>query len=663
KQNKSNHNNIINTYLLLQPTATDTTQRLGDLRSEMIKSDFQAYIIPSSDAHLSEYLAPSEKRRVWISGFTGSAGTAVVTLTKAAMWTDGRYFLQAEQELDCNWSLMKIGEQGVPTIEEWLVQELGPGMNVGGNPFLFSIELWLIYASNLASGGVALNQSIPDIVDNVWTDRPPLDGDEVVVLPVQYAGVEWTDKLLDVRKEMKSAAVDYLLLTVLDENAWFFNLRGSDIPYTPVFTSYTVIGMTDVVLFGNMSYFAKQEIKDHLAKQEIGCESNNTCATVQPYENARPYLQQLTTTQSNAIFWLPSDGTTYGMYSVVDEDHQISDISPLKIPKSVKNSKEIEAMRQAHIYDAVALCEYLQWLEINVPKGTVDELNGAEKVKNLRLAQPTSKGLSFGSISASGPNAAIIHYRSTPETNRPLTTTEVYMIDSGGQYFEGTTDVTRSVHFGTPTDFEKEAFTRVLMGQIDTQSAIFPYTKDGNYLDMLARRHLYDVGLEYRHGTGHGVGQYLCIHEYPPGIGNAVGGGYPLQPGMFTSVEPGFYQDGEFGIRIENVNVVVEAVTEHNFGGYKFYTFDPVTLAPIQLKMINVDLLSDKQIKYLNDYHKKVEVIVGEEALRQNKPELKDWIQKATVPLARGTSTRNNISWSIMIFIAAVCTMVNVSLE
>ncbi|XP_076805648.1 xaa-Pro aminopeptidase 1-like isoform X2 [Clavelina lepadiformis] len=587
-RNCSNPDNIY-----LPPTATNTSKQLSDLRHEMEKNMLAAYMVPSSDAHLSEYLAPGDRKRDWLTGFSGSAGTAVVTHDKAALWTDGRYFEQAEKQLDCNWILMKLGEPNVPSIENWLETELQPGLSVGANPFLFSISSWLYYASSLAGKAIFVVESVPDLIDIIWTDRPATGGNNITVLPNTFTGISWTTKLINIRQEMRSMGANYFLVTLLDEIAWFFNMRGEDIPYTPVFISYVIIPTSSsVILYINQTAW-QTNVLNHL--NETGCDEQISCVLIKSYDDTFRDLAIIASDTNNKI-WMPQDGTSYGMYRGVNTAQQISSESPLKLFKAQKNPTEIAAMRQAHIYDSLAVCEYLQWLEENVLLGGVNEINGAEKLKNLRQAQPTNRGLSFSSISASGPNSAVIHYGPTFETNRNLTTFEMYVIDSGGQYLGGTTDVTRSMHFGQPTNFQKEVFTRALAGLVDVEMAKFPYNKDGNDLDILARRHLYDVGLEYRHGSGHGIGQYLCVHEYPPGIGTSLAEGYYLQPGMFTSIEPGYYEEGKFGLRHENVVVVVIANTSYHFESFEFHAFEPVTLVPFQQKMITTSLLTDGQI-------------------------------------------------------------------
>lgn len=629
--------------IYLPPTATDTSARLNDLRQQMRQKNYDAYIVPSEDEHLGEYIPTRDKKRVWITGFTGSSGTAVVTLDKAAVWTDGRYFLQAEQQLDCNWILMRTGEPNVPSIEEWISEQLSAGSVSAAYPFVFSIDGWLQTSSYLEKSQIFFNQSITDVIDLIWADRPPADGDRIVIYPVEYAGKPWEEKISEIRTEMSEAGADYLFLTSRDENAWLFNLRGNDLSNIPVYSSYARIGMNDIILYANTTLLNTAELHEYF--EASGCVEASTCVTTA--ETTEAY-NDLLILPSSSIVWMSSEGTTYGMYSAVDPKRQIRNVSPVKMAMSVKNPVEINGMKQAHIYDAVALCEYIKWLEETVPKETVTELSGAEKLKSLRLAQDKSKGLSFTSISAVGPNAAVIHYRASEETNTALTTNEIYLIDSGGQYYEGTTDVTRTMHFGTPTAFEKEAFTRVLLANSDIEMAIFPETLDGNDIDILGRRHLYDVGLNFRHGTGHGIGHYLNIHEYPPAIGRAQAEGYPFKPGMFTSNEPGYYEDGEFGIRLENIVVVEEANTKYDFGDYRYLTLTSITLVPFQKKMIDITLMNDKQLNHVNAYHARVMDVVGAELLTQGKNEVHQWLSDATSPMERSFGRRQTASYFIV---------------
>jgi len=618
-------------------TAVDTTKRLADLRNEIRSKSYKAYLVPSSDAHLSEYIAPKDDRLQWISGFSGSAGTAVVTEDKAALWTDGRYFEQAENQLDCNWQLMKIGESGVPSIEEWLIDEITFGGLIGANSFLFAINEWQYYEAELSPSSLIMSEAIPDLIDLVWEDRPVEIENKIFEHPLEYAGYPYETKLSKIRKELKNKPADYLLMTKLDEIAWIFNLRGGDIPYTPVFTAYAVIGKSsNSQLFVNQSKF-EDGLLESINPQ--GCELRSSCIEIKPYDDARSYLESLS--RDKKIVWMARDSTSYGMYNAVNTTLQVSDDSPVALAKSVKNSVQNKGMRNAHIADAVALCEYIKWLEENVPLETVDEISGAEKLKEFRLNQSESQGLSFASISASGPNAAIIHYGATPATNRNLSINELYLIDSGGQYFGGTTDVTRTLHFGEPSFHEKEMFTRALMGLIDAETAVFPVGTVGDELDILVRMPLWKIEKDFNHGTGHGVGQFLSVHEYPPGIG--VGGSYakygstPLNPGMYTSLEPGYYESGHFGIRHENIAVVEKSIT--------FLKLRPVTLVPFQAKMIDANLLSNDQLNYLNNYHWTVLFYVGEEIKNQNKTELYYWLGNATAKIYReGTLASSSVS-------------------
>jgi len=545
---------------------------------------------------------------------------------------------------------MKSGESGVPSIDEWLLQQLEEGSTVAGNSFLFSTDEWIAYKNVFFVKNISMEESIPDIIDTIWLDRPSAGNSQIISLPEEYTGVSAEDKLRAILEDMEAKSADYLLLTRLEEIAWVFNLRGNDIPFTPVFKAYAILGTNKAPqLFTNETAF-RDDVNDAL--NPSGCSLTNTCVEVKPYESAREYLEEISVSMK---MWLPSESTSYAMYNVVDPDSQISDQSPVKLKKTIKNEVEISGMKRAHVLDGLAVSEYISWLEDNVYLNTVNEITGAEKLEEFRLSNPECKGSSFVSISATGSNAAIIHYEPTFETNRNLSTNELYMIDSGGQYYEGTTDITRSVHFGTPTPKQKEMYTRALMGLIDLESLVFPYGKSGNDIDILVRRHIYRVGLNFRHGTGHGIGHYLAVHEYPPGIGtSATDGKTALQPGMFTSIEPGYYEDGNFGLRHENIAMVVKADTKYDFDGYEFYGFVPVTMVPFQRKMIDVDLMSIDQINYLNNYHNEVLEKVGEECKKRGKDKVLSWIENQARPLSRNTAASRSLPYSIVCFLVTI---------
>nr|CAG8651859.1 7571_t:CDS:10 [Entrophospora candida] len=519
----------------------DTTDRLAKLRAlfKEEKYNLAAYVIPSEDAHQSEYTASRDARRAFISGFTGSAGLAVVTTDSAAMFTDGRYFLQAGQQMDSNWTLMKQGLPDVPTWQEYLTQNIPKGSRIGIDPQLISTSDAKSLNESLGRIGSKMAYIDDNLVDLVWgDDRPPFPKDPVTVLPLKYA----------------------------------------DVLYNPIFFAYSLVTKNDIILYIE-DYKLTQEVKEELSKSDI---------KFKPYNAIFEGLKSLQVNLKN------------------DNQENVEEArSPVTDAKAIKNEVELEGMRKCHLRDAAALINYFAWLEEQLNAGAVlNEVDGADRLEKFRAEQEDFVGLSFDTISSSGPNGAIIHYKPEPETCAIIDPKLLYLCDSGGQYKNGTTDVTRTIHFGKPTEQEKRAFTRVLQGHIAIDQAVFPKGTTGYLLDVLARTSLWKDGLDYRHGTGHGVGCYLNVHEGPHGIGTRIAfNDAPLQVGMTVTDEPGYYEDGKFGIRIENVLLVRQAETPNNFGDRGYFGFEHITLVPIQTKLIDTTLLSPSEHKWINDYH------------------------------------------------------------
>ncbi|XP_007947956.1 xaa-Pro aminopeptidase 2 [Orycteropus afer afer] len=607
----------------LPVTAVNTTARLAALRQQMQAKNLAAYIVPDTDAHLSEYVGKHDERRAWITGFTGSAGIAVVTLAKAALWTDSRYWTQAERQMDCNWELRE--EVGTTPIVTWLLTEIPAGRRVGFDPFLFSVGSWESYDLGLQGSNRQLVSMTENLVDLVWgAERPPVPSQPIYALHEAFTGSTWQEKVAGTRSQMQKhrKAPTAVLLSALDETAWLFNLRSNDIPYNPFFYSYVLLTDSTIRLFANKSRFSSDTLK-YLNSSCTGA----MCVQIEDYEQVRDSVQAYA---SGAVrIWIGTSYTTYGLYEVIPKEKLVTDTySPVMVTKAVKNSKEQVLLKASHVRDAVAVIRYLVWLEKNVPKGTVDEFSGAELVDKFRGEEEFSSGPSFETISASGLNAALAHYSPTKELHRKLSSDEMYLLDSGGQYWDGTTDITRTVHWGTPSAFQKEAYTRVLMGNIDLSRLIFPSDTSGQVMEVFARRALWDVGLNYGHGTGHGIGNFLCVHEWPVGFQS---NNIAMAKGMFTSIEPGYYQDGEFGIRLEDVALVVEAKTKYP-GTY--LTFEVVSLVPYDRNLIDVSLLSPEQLQYLNNYYKAIREKVGPELQRRQMLEEFRWLQQHTEPLA-----------------------------
>uniref|UniRef100_A0A8C3DBF6 Xaa-Pro aminopeptidase 1 n=1 Tax=Corvus moneduloides TaxID=1196302 RepID=A0A8C3DBF6_CORMO len=566
-----------------------TTELLKQLRQVMknpkyVQEPVQAYIVPSGDAHQSEYIAPCDCRRAFISGFDGSAGTAIVTEQHAAMWTDGRYFLQAAHQMDNNWTLMKMGLKDTPTQEDWLVSVLPEGSKVGVDPFIIPADQWKRMSKVLRSAGHDLVPVKENLIDTIWTDCPQRPCKPLITLDLSYTGVSWRDKIVALRSKMAERKVMWFVVTALDEVAWLFNLRGSDVEYNPVFFAYAVIGMNTIRLFIDGDRMMDPPVREHL--QLDSTLEPEFKIQVMPYGSILSELQAVGAGLSpKEKVWL-SDKASYALTEAIPKAYRyLTPYTPICIAKAVKNAAETEGMRRAHIKDAVALCELFNWLEKEVPKGTVTEIIAADKAEEFRR--------------------------------------------------DGTTDVTRTMHFGTPSAYEKECFTYVLKGHIAVSAAIFPNGTKGHLLDSFARSALWDCGLDYLHGTGHGVGSFLNVHEGPCGISYKTFADEPLEAGMVVSDEPGYYEDGSFGIRIENVVLVIPAETKYNFKNRGSLTFEPLTLVPIQMKMIDVNLLTEKECNWVNEYHQKCREVVGAELERQGRHEALQWLLRETEPLGR----------------------------
>ncbi|GAB1602992.1 xaa-Pro aminopeptidase 1-like [Argonauta hians] len=601
-----------------------------------------AYIIPSEDAHQSEYVAAYDKRRAFISGFKGSVGTAVVTANKAALWTDGRYFLEAEDSLDCNWILQRMGNRDVPDIAEWLGNELPSNTRVGASPLLMSALKWEDMAQKLAKYNITLIEVLQDLVDMVWTTtRPDKPNSTINALPMKFAGKSWPEKVKELRDMMTPQKVDAFVVTSLDDIAWLFNIRGRDVPYNPVSIAYAIVEKEKIRLYLTnplnkleaqpTDSETKKKLYEHLNTNRRGrCLRKKDCVEVVNYSAILKDIKGLVYSLSNKI-WI-SDKCNYAIYNLIPEHKRLMTLSPVSMMKAVKNEVERKGMENAHIRDAVAVIDFIQMLEKEVKDGKRwTEISAAEELNKKRSEQKYNRGLSFGSISASGPNGAVIHYRPTNSTDREITTDDIYLLDSGGQYLDGTTDVTRTFHFGEPTRYERECYTRVLMGSIDLARQKFMSGTPGSVLDALARRHLWNVGLLYMHGTGHGIGAYLNVHEGPIGFSPATNHVAPLLDGMFVSDEPGFYEPGAFGIRLETIVMVQSATTKYRFMNFDFLKFKPITLVPFEPNLIDYSLLDRDQIKWLNNYNKLCEDIIGPELMRQGKAKALQWLQKRTV--------------------------------
>lgn len=570
-------------------------KRINDLRQLMKKYNLDAYVVPSTDAHQSEYLPALWQRRAWISGFDGSAGDIVVTAEKAGLWTDSRYFLQAEQQLEGSGiTLYKLGLPDTPDMLSFMKAELAPGSRVGIDPRLLSHSEAQNWQTELGSKKIRVDFVEQNLVDLLWKDQPDLPGDEVFSWDIGFAGESAADKLTRIRDRMLAEGAHVHVLTMLDAIAWTFNIRCSDVDFNPVTIAYAIITGEKAELF-----IAENKVSKKLKKSFKGL--------VKFYDYNDFKKRLLKHVSKKTQVWL-DPGSVSAWIVELCRGRKASFVfkdSPVTMFKACKNEAELAGYRNAHIRDGVAMVKFLHWLENAVPKGGVTEMSASDKLEAFRREQEHFVSLSFETISGFNEHGAIVHYTSSPETDVELKAPGIYLIDSGGQYLDGTTDITRTVAFGAPTAEQKDHFTRVLQGHIDLALASFPRGTQGIQLDTLARKALWDVGLNYGHGTGHGVGAFLGVHEGPQGISYYRGIGVPLELGMICSNEPGFYKAGEYGIRIETlINVVRDE--ERSGEEFEFYKFETATLCPIDLNLVDRDMLNKEQIEYLNSYHKRV---------------------------------------------------------
>ena len=564
-------------------------ERIEKLRGMMRRNALAAFVIPSTDPHMSEYVAPHWQAREWFSGFNGSAGTLVVTPDEAGLWTDSRYFLQAAEQLKGSGiDLYKDGLPDTPSIEVFLQTHLRPGEAAGIEGQVFATSSACALQSALKARSIRL-ESIACPFREIWTDRPPLPEGKAFVHPMEYAGRSCHEKLADIRQRMEEAGAEALLLSALDEIAWTLNIRGNDIHCNPVVVSYLLIER------GKAHFFIQPAKTD--AELEAYLAANGI--DIHPYEEVQTFLAQA----SYPTLWLENAKTNYALSQVVPPTCRLIDMpSPVALLKAVRNEVEMAGLRRAMQRDGVALVKFLKWLEEAVPQGGETEISVDKKLHAFRAEQPLYMGESFDTIAGYGAHGAIVHYEATPETDIPLRPEGFLLLDSGAQYLDGTTDITRTIALGPLTQEEKEDYTLILKGHIALAQAVFPEGTRGAQLDVLARMPIWQRRMNYLHGTGHGVGHFLNVHEGPQSIRmneNPV----TLKAGMLTSNEPGVYKAGSHGIRTENLMLTVPA-GEGMFGRY--LKFETVTLCPIDTAGLIREMLTDDEARWLNDYHRTV---------------------------------------------------------
>ena len=565
--------------------------RIAKLRSVMKERGIYAYIIPSADYHQSEYVGEFFKGRQFISGFTGSAGTVVITEEKAILWTDGRYFLQAEKELDGTCvELYKMGQENVPTTFEYIEKEVPAGSKIGFDGRAISAGMGKDLEDTLAKKDITISYE-GDLLDEVWEDRPALSDAKAFLLDVKYSGEDFTSKIARVRKAMSDKGATTHILTSLDDIAWLFNIRGGDVKYNPVVLSYAVITLDKVILF----------VDENKLNDEIKASFGEEVVEIKEYFQIDEFVK---TINKEEVVLVDNNKINYTILKNIPEGVKIlNSMNPSTVFKAQKNPVEIANTKQAHIRDGVAVTKFMYWLKNNIGKIEITEISAAEKMTELRREQGDFIEPSFASIAGYAANGAIVHYSATEESNTTLEPKGLFLLDSGGQYFDGTTDITRTYALGPLTEEEKSNFTSVARAMIRLSQAKFLYGVNGYYLDILARGIMWEQELNYNHGTGHGIGHVLNVHEAPNGIRCDNSNLATLEEGMITTNEPGFYKAGSHGIRIENEMLCKKGV-KNEYG--QFMEFEPITIAPIDLDAIDVNLMKDDEKAYLNEYHKMV---------------------------------------------------------
>ncbi|MBA0731143.1 hypothetical protein Golax_020326 [Gossypium laxum] len=666
---------------------------LSALRSLMASHSppLHALIVPSEDYHQSEYVSDRDKRREFVSGFTGSAGLALITKDEARLWTDGRYFLQAMQQLSDQWQLMRIGED--PSVDSWISDNLPREAAIGVDPWCVSVDTAQRWERAFAKNQQKLIQTSSNLVDEVWKNQPPAETNPVIVHPLEFAGRSVAEKLKDLREKLAIERARGIIITALDEVAWLYNIRGSDVSYCPVVHAFAIVTLNSAFLYVDKRKVSSKvsssiqengiEVREYGAvSSDVALLASNQLDKDTGLSSGRNDVCETGTCEAeennNDLIWVDPASCCYALFSKLDAKKMLLQQSPLALAKALKvidalpiwlnltieNPVELDGLRNAHIRDGAAVVQYLVWLDkqacndaISLSNAQMQEIYGAsgyflegkgaskkrsetmkltevtasDKLEGFRATKEHFRGLSFPTISSVGPNAAVIHYSPQPETCAELDPDSIYLFDSGAQYLDGTTDITRTVHFGKPSEHEKACYTSVLKGHIALGNARFPNGTNGHALDILARIPLWRYGLDYRHGTGHGIGSYLNVHEGPHLISfRPQARNVPLQASMTVTDEPGYYADGNFGIRLENVLVIKEADTEFNFGDKGYLSFEHITWAPYQIKLIDLSLLTPEEIEWLNTYHSKCREIL---APSMDKNEL-DWLKKATEPVS-----------------------------
>lgn len=594
-------------------------EKINRLRQQMYKYEVDAYIVPSVDPHQSEYVPPAWQRRQWLSGFTGSAGEVVITKNKACLWTDFRYHIQAEQELEgTDFMLFKKGNIDVPELEDWLAKELHSGDRVGLDSKLFSYNRFRRLKERFKGQGIVIKTIQTNLVDEIWQDQPKLPATLIHPYPTKYSGEAIENKLSRLREKMASEQVDVHVITNLDGIAWLYNIRGNDVDFTPVTIAYAAVTQIEAFLFVKLNKVTEE------AGNYLG-----SLVKIEDYDKFQDFLEKFAGLKSR--IWLDPDTVSQWVVDLLGKDCKfVFKPSPITLFKAVKNEVEVEGFRNVHVRDGCAMVRFLAWFEKAVIQENITEVQAADRVDMQRGREDMFKGPSFKTIAAYNEHAAIVHYEPCIKSDVTIKVPGIFLIDSGGQYLDGTTDITRTIAIGQPMQEQRENFTRVLKGHIQLAMTRFPKGTVGKQLDTIARKYLWDVGLNYGHGTGHGVGHYLNVHEGPQVLTYSRCTETPLEPGMIVSNEPGYYKHGHYGIRIESLVLTVKDDNLSSYENSPFYAFETLTLCPIDQALIDKGLMTKQEIDFLNAYHMKVRQtllpLLDDEQTRA-------WLEKATQPV------------------------------
>lgn len=566
--------------------------KLDALRSAMQSAGVDAYLIPNTDPHQSEYFSEHYMSIAWLSGFTGSNAMIAVTQDFAGLWTDGRYYLQAGQQLEgSGFEMMKLEGAATPEYLSWLAGALPTGARVGIDGRLFSVAQLRAMQRAFKKKSIGIEDGL-DLIEDSWTDRPAVNATPIYEHEVKYAGKTRVEKLADIREEMKRREVTHYLVTALDDIGWMFNIRGNDVSYNPVTYAFALVSLTELHLMIDASK-VPDELRDQLMRDGV---------QLHAYDAAASLLENI----ASGTILLSAAQTNVALYQAIPADVEVEvGDSIVQHLKGIKNATEQEWLRCCMVKDGVAMVRFLKWLEDNIGKTTISELSAANMLHDFRAQQDLFVGDSFPAISGYKGNGAIIHYKVTPASDTELQPDGLYLIDSGGQYLDGTTDITRTVALGQPTDEERQMYTLVLKGHIGMAALVFPEGTRGNQIDVMARQPLWQHGLNYRHGTGHGVGFFMNVHEGPQRIAHVAGGSadLPIKEGMYSSNEPGFYKEGAFGIRLENL-VLTQKAVETDYGQY--YRFETITLCPLEPALVEVSMLTAAEREWYNAYQQEV---------------------------------------------------------